>query len=321
LWFLEERWRAATWAAVVLVLVKETGILVPLLLPIAARRRPPAAFLLAPLAALGAWALYVRTSTGFWLGNEEFGRYNVDQAAQAARVPLALLRRVYQLGFANFHWIGLIALWRARRWSPAERVLLALIGAYLALHSAIGGAVLVRYLLPAMALFYVLVAPRLSRPALAAMAAGLAVSNWWNPPYPFGYEDNLAVVDFVRLHQQAARWLEERHPDRAVTTAWPLTDALSNPLSGYVARPLRVRGIENFEPRSWDAVPQGDVDLVVLYSRSWEPALTPWIARYFRYTPQIPRDDLVRRFGLTSLARWERRGQWVEVFARRQAII
>ena len=309
-WYLEERWWLCTAAATALVLTKETGLFVPLLLAALDRRR---AWILGPPAmALAAWTLHLRDATGYWLGNPEFARYNVEQAARWARLPLTLLRRLYQLGIANFHWIGVLVLCRARRWSREEHILLAIAAGYVALHSVLGGAVLLRYLLPALAVFYILIAPRLPRPALVALAAGLALSNWWNPPYPFGYEDNLAVVDFVRLHQAAARWLAERHPDRTVTTAWPLTDELSNPLSGYVTRPLRVRPVENFEPRSWD--PVAEPDLVVLYSRSWEPALTPWLARYFDYTPQISREELMRRFGLASLARWERRGQWIEVF-------
>ncbi len=309
-WYLEERWWLCAAAAIALVLTKETGLLVPLALAALDRRR--AWIVVPPALALAAWALYLRDVTGYWLGNPEFARYNLEQAARWSRLPLTLLRRLYQLGMANFHWIGTGALCRAFRWSREEHLLLAVSASYVALHSVLGGAVLLRYLLPAIALFYVLIAARLPRPAFLALAAGLAVSNWWNPPYPFGYEDNLAVVDFVRLQQTAARWLAEQHPDATVTTAWPLTDALSNPLSGYVTRPLRVQAVENFEPRSWDSV--RNPDLVVLYSRSWEPRLTPWLARYFDYTPQISRGELVQRFGLTSLARWERRGQWIEIF-------
>ncbi|MBI3694592.1 MAG: hypothetical protein HY238_07095, partial [Acidobacteria bacterium] len=156
------------------------------------------------------------------------------------------------------------------------------------------------------------------------LLAGLAASNWWNPPYPFGYEDNLAVVDFIRLQQQAAAWLLRNVPNHTVTTAWPLTDALSNPLSGYVARPLRVTEVENFQPAAWNAVDAGKLQVVALYSRSWEPArgwqrwppVARLLERYFGYTPQIPREELMARFHLRSVARWERRGQWMEIFVR-----
>ena len=144
-----------------------------------------------------------------------------------------------------------------------------ILAAYLVLHSLIGGAVLFRYLLPALVLFYILVAPRLRGVALAALFAGLVVSNWWKPPYPFSYEDNLAVVDFVRLQQQAARWLSEHAAGRTITTAWPLTDALTNPLLGYVTQPLRVEPVSNFQLPGKFAFMSADV--VALYSRAWEP--------------------------------------------------
>jgi hypothetical protein len=320
LFFLEGRWALCAAAATALVLTKETGVLVPLLLAAWDRRRRWLA--IPSVAALVAWLLFLRASTGHWLGNAEFERYNVDQALELARIPLVLLRRLYQLGFANFHWVGVIVLWRARRLGREERLAAGVLLAYLLLHSVVGGAILMRYLLPAIALFYVLAAPRIRGWALGALAAGLAASNWWNPPYPFGYEDNLAVVDFVRLQQQAAAWLAEHHPERRVVTAWPLTDGLSNPIGGYVQRPMRVRAVEDFQPQSWEGVTVEHRDVVVLYARSWEPRLgwQRWpplarlLQRYFAYAPQIRREDLMRRWDLRSLARWERRGQWIEVF-------
>ena len=335
-WFLGGRWWLCTLAATALVLTKETGIILPLILAVfAPRQRKSLAILLLPSAALAAWLLLLRWTTGFWGGNPEFERYNVGQALHPGRIPLVLLRRIWQLGLSNFHWLatGLLA-WAAMRrrafQDPRWRLLAAVVAAYLVLHSVVGGAILLRYLLPALALFYVATAaalgslpPRLRRAALAVLLAGLTVSNWWNPPYPFGYEDNLAVTDFIRLHQQAALWLSHYYPSRAVTTAWPLTDALSNPLSGYVAQPLRVSPIENFQPGAWNALDPSKVDLLALYSRSWEPgggwqnrpAVAALLERHFSYRPQVPRRQWIEKFHLRSLVRWERRGQWMEIFA------
>jgi len=323
-WFLGERWGLCAAASAALVLTKETGILVPLVLAVFARRaRKPVWFAAPAIVALAGWVVFVHASTGYWLGNPEFGRYNVDQAAQFVRAPLVLVRRAYQLGFANFHWIATLALVRSRR-LPHAPLFATLIAAYLLLHSVVGGAILLRYLLPALALFYVAAAAVLNRPALIFFVAGLAVSNWWNPPYPFGYEDNLAVADFVRLHQQAARWLAAQHPDRTVTTAWPLTDALTNPLGGYVDHPLRVRPVENFQPGSWVVVRADQLDLVAIYSRSWDPerGWQRWgpaarlMDRYFGYRPPATPEELAARFGLRRLVRWERRGQWLEILER-----
>lgn len=318
--FLDKRWALCALAATALVLTKETGIVVPLVLAAFTNRRR---FLLLPVLALAAWLVFLRASTGHWFGNAEFERYNVDQAVGLARVPLVLLRRLYQLGFANFHWIATVALLRSRRHSQGP-LFAALIAAYLLLHSVLGGAILLRYLLPALALFYIAAAIVLHRAAAVVLLAGLAGCNWWNPPYPFGYEDNLAVTDFLQLQQQGAQWLAQHYRDRTITTAWPLTDALSNPLGGYVDRPLRVQPVENFQPESWQSVSPDKLDLVVLYSRSWEPQrgwqrwppLAFLMNRYFGYTPQISRDELLSRFRLRSLRRWDRRGQWLEVFER-----
>ena len=331
-WFLERRWWWCAAATTALVLTKETGVIVPVVLAAfapAARKR-----LVLPFAALGCWLLLVRSSTGHWLGNAQFAQYNVNAALELWRIPLVLLRRLYQLGFANFHWVAVALLIvaavrygapRGREW----RLLGTVVAAYLLLHSVAGGAILLRYLLPALALFYVATAAALEElPAslrwagLAALAAGLAVSNWWNPPYPFGYEDNLAIVDFIRLQRQAAQWLSEHVPERTVTTAWPLTDALSNPLSGYVARPLRVNPIENFQAEAWKTVDGSNVEVVAVYSRTWEPRggwqewppMARTIERYFGYKPQLPRETLIDQLHLRGVARWERRGQWMEIF-------
>lgn len=332
-WFLDRRWWLCAVASTALVLTKETGVIVPLVLAVVARREKRRLLPLAlPMLALACWLVVLRSSTGHWLGSAEFERYNVDEALRAGRIPLVLLRRVYQVAFANFHWVATLALVAGRKalgpgWGPIG----AVAGACVALHSVLGGAILLRYLLPVLALFYIATAAalepvsrRLRRGCLAVLLAGLAVSNWWNPPYPFGYEDNLAVVDFVRLQQQAARWAGEHAGERTVTTAWPLTDALTTPWAGYVSRPVRVRAVENFQPQSWKVVEGDGLELVMLYSRSWEPkrGWQRWppaagmLERWFGYRPQISRQELMARFRLRSVARWERRGQWIEVFLR-----
>src|SRR5437660_3203501 len=89
---------------------------------------------------------------------------------------------------------------------------------YVVFHSLVGGAVLRRYLIPVFPVFYlsaVMLVWKLRRKiaqAICALAAVYFIAAWFiNPPYPFAFEDNLAYADFVRLHQQAARYLEEQH--------------------------------------------------------------------------------------------------------------
>ncbi len=291
--------------------------------------------MLAPFAAVACWLLYLHSVTWYWMGNPQFAAYNLAEPLNAVRILLVLARRFFQLGVADFHWVATAVLilavfrygaLRERPWRLAGAVVLG----YLIFHCVVGGAVLLRYMLPAIALFYVataaalnFVAPRIRTAALTLFVAGLAVSNWWNPRYRFAsYEDNLAVTDFIQLQLTAATWLSEHAPNRTVTTAWPLTDALSTPLLGYVSHPLQVNPVENFQPESWKKVDASRLEVVALYSRSWDrppgwqdwPPLARLLQKYFNYARQLPREELIQRFHLRSAARWERRGQWMEIF-------
>ncbi len=76
----------------------------------------------------------------------------------------------------------------------------------------LGGAVLDRYMLPVLPILYAAFAVaasawsrRVRLSVQAAMVTLFIVGWFWNPPVPFPYEDNLAMVDFVRLQQTAAR--------------------------------------------------------------------------------------------------------------------
>jgi hypothetical protein len=83
-----------------------------------------------------------------------------------------------------------------------------------------------------------------------AMIVALLTGLWWNPPYPFSFENNLAMTDFVSLQAAAAAYLDQRASNARIATAWPLTDALRRPEFGYVHRPLKVEQIENLSPLS-----------------------------------------------------------------------
>jgi hypothetical protein len=282
------------------------------------------------------WLVVLRSATGNWLGSAVFAEYNWTAALQIGRIPLVVLRRCYQIGISNFHWLALaLVIWpvtkfRALR-GPEWKLVAALIAAYVLLHSVLGGAILLRYLLPALALFYICAAAAIEalpanvrRPGFALLLAGLAVSNWWNPPYPFSYEDNLAVVDFVRLQQQGARWLSAHVQERAITTAWPLTQALTDLRGGYISHPLHVQAVEDFQPKAWESIAPSSVEVIALYSRSWDPPhglqrqpfLAGLLERYFGYRAQSTPEALMQRFHLHTVARWETHGQWLEILAR-----
>ncbi len=69
---------------------------------------------------------------------------------------------------------------------------------------------------------------------------------FWNPPYGFSPEDNLAYRDYIVLHEDGERFLEARYPMARVLTAWPASDELTRPWLGYITRPMSVVRIEDF---------------------------------------------------------------------------
>jgi hypothetical protein len=158
------------------------------------------------------------------------------------------------------------------------------------------------------------------------LTAGCFVWAWFlNPPYPFPFEDNLAYADFIHLHQEAARLLEDQAGRGRILTAWPATDELVHPALGYVSKPLTVVPVQDFTRQDFDGVSPGSFDCAYLYSRHWEPPNNwlkrlPWLQglqqSYFEYQPQIPDDELAARYHLRLLASFERRGQWVRIYAR-----
>src|SRR5947208_11794009 len=201
---------------------------------------------------------------------------------------------------------------------------------YVVFHSLVGGAVLRRYLIPVFPVFYLSAVtlvwklPRKIAQAVCALAAVYFIAAWFiNPPYPFAFEDNLAYADFVRLHQQAARYLEEHYADSRILTAWPASVELTVPFLGYVSKPLRAVAVDGFTPDDFSEVRQDSFDLLYLYSRKWEPA-SNWLARspilerlqerYFNYAPAIRDEALVARYRLKLVQQYERRGQWVRIY-------
>ena len=120
------------------------------------------------------------------------------------RVAIALARRCFSIFIENFHWIGWIAvvlawrrakIFRSRPWRIAATLAVAQVLAV----TVLGGATLERYLLPVLPLMYIAFAAAWSAlPSLGtrigqfALVAGLVACLFWNPPYPYPYENNLA---------------------------------------------------------------------------------------------------------------------------------
>jgi hypothetical protein len=304
-------------------------------------------FLVSPLVPLVAWTIYYHHKTGFWTGNAEYLAYNLHSTLNPARAFWSLLRRLYEVFIGGFNWVialgALAGLWWEKKKGygvtetrrPAPRFLWlagGLIAIYVVMLSIVGGAVLPRYLLPVFPVFFVgCVASvwQLPKPVargVCGVAATCFVAAWFiNPAYPFAFENNLAYTDFIRLHQDAARYLESRPPGERILTAWPATDEVSRPFLGYVAEPLRAVPLEGFAEKDFAKIGPESFDILYLYSRKWEPpdnwlrnfpALLRAQRQHFGYAPQIPDELLVQRYGLALERQFERRGQWVRIYRK-----
>jgi len=334
--FFDRRYAACAAAATTLVLVKETAITTPMVfaawLWFYEKRRRDALYFLAPAVALVLWLVELHQVTGHWLGNEEFARFNVNQSLGFSHIVYSIGRRIYMLFISDGHFLGaaaLIAGWRLLRgkeWTIAGLVAIA----QTAVVTLLGGAVLDRYMLPVLPILYAAFAVAGSAwsrpvrlPLQAAMATLFIVGWFWNPPVPFPYENNLAMVDFVRLQQAASEYLEDHAAGQRIATAWPLSDALIHPEFGYVRKPLpfvmRTGGVRQANVAALN--PQ-DLDVLVLYSAEWsvkgrllDIAPIRSLVHIF-LDPNITAtpDEIRTALGFVPAVRWDRGGQWIEIY-------
>lgn len=337
--FVRGHMRAAAVACIALVLTKETGVVLPAVFGVILllRKDYRRAFLFAwPAVALAGWLWLLHTRTSYWLGNPEFAHYNVGYALNPARVIFSLLRRCYYLFFAEFRWIGTVVLLITARRAPAFRtdawrVALLVSAATLILVSVLGGAELERYLLPVLPVFYIAVSVGISRlpkwtgvSVAAALLVGLIVSLFWKPPYPFPYENNYAMVDFVRLQQAAAHYAQENLVGLSIATAWPFSESLRDPDYGYVSHKLNVIETGDFHTSSISKINPARFDALIVYTRTWMPhngvisvpAIRSFLSRFYDWAPEITPAECERE-GLELRAAWERNGQHIAIYVRR----
>lgn len=337
--FLKDRHVASAAACTALVLAKETGALLPLIFVVVVYRDPArrkyAAYYLAPFAALAIWFFALWRTTGHLFGDPGYTEYNTAYALNPVRASVTILRRIYYLFVDDFRCVGTLAIIVALRHkrifaTRGWRIAWCFVAGHILLVSLLGGAALERYLLPVLPVIYIAMGaaleslrPRWRYAGMAALAAGLLTGLFVNPPFPFPYENNLALVDFVDLHRAAAQFLERAYPGKIIYTAWPLTQALRNPAFGYVDRPLQVEETSDLRVSTLGALKPRPIDVLVLYSRTWEPdwgvlqwpVVRKFLSRYYEYERQMTPEEVRRHFGLTPVRRWSRRGQWIEVFA------
>jgi hypothetical protein len=361
-YFNDCRWRQAAWFSLA-VLAKETAILAPLalfvwealacivrprspeLFPSAGRRTRPS-HLLVPCVPLAGWYAYHYWKTGFLLGNPEFFRYNVAATLDPLRIPLALGLRIWQLfGYLGLYLLTLATLLAMLRPAQTENGVtrpriafwiqagfLSVVAAYVLFMSAVGGAVLARYMLPAAPLVILEFVGTLWRRVrrwkmiVAAVALAFVAGLFTNPPYGFSLEDNLAYRDYVTLHAEASRFLAMRYPHARALSAWPGSDELTRPWLGYVARPFRVVRIEDFTvPQIYAASGVLDqFDVAFVFSTKYQPPhplLENWNwwrhvkERFFGYHRDLPPEEIAQRLGGRVVFQKMSDGQWVAVIA------
>ena len=323
-------------------------------------RRTHALYLLLPVVPLAGWYAYHYSKTGFLLGNPEFFRYNVAATLNPLRVPLALGMRLWQLfGYFGLYLLTLAGLLpmlrppqlegntenkidagvaRPRISLSTQAAFLCVVLAYLAFMSAVGGAVLARYMLPVVPLVILVLVSTLWRRArywkliVGAVAIAFVVGLFSNPPYGFSLEDNLAYRDYIVLHEEASRFLTMRYPGERVLTAWPASDELTRPWLGYISanasQPFRVARIEDFSVSQIDVAARARerFDVALVFSTKYQPphplfGIDNWEAwqrikeKFFGYHRDLLPEDIAQRLGGTIAYHKERNGQWVAVIA------
>jgi Dolichyl-phosphate-mannose-protein mannosyltransferase len=311
-----------------------------------------------PLVPLALWYTYHYLRTGYVFGNPEFFRYNVASTLNPLRFLLALALRLWQT-FGYMHlWVltlgMLLALLlhprkddgieRQRIAIPIQAVFFVVIATYIVAMALVGGAVLARYMLPAVPLVIILAVSTLRRrlrywPVAIAVIAAAFVAGWyWNPPYGFSPEDNLAYRDYIHLHQDGEQFLEARYPMAHVLTAWPASDELARPWIGYVTRPMQVVRIEDFSPEQVISATdfRDHYDVALVFSTKYEPerplldrwmisggragwrarAYVTWQAlkiRFFGYHRDLPPAVAAQVLGGKIVFLEQRKGQWIAV--------
>lgn len=297
-----------------------------------------------PIIPLVCWYAFHYARMGYVFGNPAFFRYNVANTLHPLRIVLALLMRLWQVfGYFNL-WIltaaAALAMFRppvSDAGRPRERIsletqfaFLAVVIAYVAVMAFVGGAVLARYMLPAVPLVIIVFVSTIWRRVrlwefvlalvVFAFAAGLSI----NPPYGFSFEDNLAYRDYVVLHQQAEAFLQARYPSASVLTAWPATDELAHPYLGYVRAPMRVIPLNDFTAAQLTSAGDGaaSFDVALVFSTKYEPPhplldrFQRWRSiktRFFDYHRDVPLPVAAEILGGRLIFSERRHGQWIGI--------
>jgi hypothetical protein len=311
--------------------------------PRALPRWSAAEFILAPLFPLALWYAYHYVRTGFVFGNPEFFQYNFQANLHPLRIVLALLLRIWHTtGYMNLYVLTIACLLAMRQLPiqdvagarpriavPVQLTFLAVAVIYVIAMAIVGGAVLARYMLPVVPLVILVCVStiwrrlQISNWVLGVVALAFVGGLFVNPPYGFAPEDNLAYGDYIRLHQNAERWLQARYPNARVLTAWPASGELTKPYLGYVAKPMQIVQIEDFTAEQ--LLSAADVgsrfDVALVFSTKYQPRTIfdrwkkwqEWKTQYFGFHRDLPPEAAAGVLGGNVVHVRFLRGQWVGV--------
>ena len=132
------------------------------------------------------------------------------------------------------------------------------------------------------------------------------------------------MVNFVRLQEEAASYLEAFAPNRRIASAWPFTDAIGHPEFGYVQRPLQNIAVSGLSLTALASTDRNSYDVLVMYTRVWPvegnfldvgPVRT-LLRRYFAYDAPATPEQLQAGLGLVRVVGWERAGQSISIYVR-----
>ena len=304
--------------------------------------------LLLCLVPLATWLAYHHHRTGFYLGNPEYLRYNLQATLNPLRICLALLIRLWHVfGYLNLFLLTGGAIYamtrpalqdadgttRPRISIPVQLVFAVVLLANVLAESVLGGAVLARYMLPVVPLVILVCVSTLHRRDSPLdvvdrfhLRLAFVVQLFVPPPYRIAPEDTLLYRDYVILHQIAAKELATRYPNARILTAWPASDELTRPFLGYVKQPLAVVRIENFSPLEMERAAQANdqFDVAYLFSIKWEPphplfeGLTfgkPLQERFFDYHETVAPTVAAEMLGGRTVRYLNRNNEWIALLS------
>ena len=343
---------AAVWAAVACFAVaawcKETAVVTPVaiaLWELLRRRVRPGLLMMVPPLLLLPWFVYLRHRTGSFLGSALYVTYNATATLSPLRFVLALLHRILHLTAHMNMFVPVLCTLGALLLLPIEEsggkprprislsdqaVLYVVMAANLIFYSAIGGALLTRYLLPLYPLVLLVCVSTFYRRVpywwglVGMSAAAFVIGLFVNPPYKFAPEDNLNYADVIRLHQQAIRQIVTRFPGSTILTAWPASDELTKPELGYVKRPQSVVKVENFSLEALQKAANTPQDYSVgfAFSTKYDPPHLPFDlgarnealdTRFFDFHRDLMPSAIAHLLQGTIVWRSENQGEWAAV--------